>query len=174
MKETLQIGVFQQPDRRIGLRMRNTDQSSSLFWLVVAIGIVLLSLKYGVNTFHEPGPGFITFFAGTILIVLSLALFFSNFRDQQERSSLRSLWAGLEIGKVLYVILLLVAYIFLLKPVGFLISTFLLLALLFRVKGSYRLKMILFMSLLVTAGSYLVFEIWLKAQLPKGILEGII
>jgi len=154
--------------------MRNTDQSSSLFWLVVAIGIVLLSLNYGVGTFHEPGPGFITFFAGAILIVLSLALFFSNFRDQAERSSLRSLWAGLETGKVFYVILLLVAYTFLLKPVGFLISTFLLLVLMFRVKGSYRLKTVFLMSLLVTAGSYLVFEIWLKAQLPKGILEGII
>ena len=174
MKETPQMGVFQQPVRRIGLRMRNTDQSSSLFWLVVAIGIVLLSMRYGVGTLHEPGPGFITFFAGAILIVLSLALFFSNFRDRADRSSLWSLWAGLETGKVLYVILLLVAYIFLLKPVGFLISTFLLLVLLFRVKGSYRLKTVLLMSLLVTAGSYLVFEIWLKAQLPKGILEGII
>ncbi len=154
--------------------MRNTDQSSSLFWLVAAIGIVLLSLKYGVGIFHEPGPGFITFFAGLILIVLSLALFFSNFRDQADRSSLWSLWAGLEPGKVLYVLLLLVAYVFFLKPVGFLISTFLLLVLLFRVKGSYRLKTILLMSLLATAGSYLVFEIWLKAQFPKGILEGII
>jgi len=174
MKETPQMGVFQQPAARIELRMRNTDQSSSLFWLVVAIGIVLLSLTYGVGNFHEPGPGFITFFAGAILIVLSLALFFSNFRDQADRSSLWSLWAGLETGKVLYVILLLVAYIFLLKPVGFLISTFLLLVLLFRVKGSYRLKTVFLMSLLVTAGSYLVFEIWLKAQLPKGILGGII
>jgi putative tricarboxylic transport membrane protein len=173
MKETPQMGVFQQPVRRIGLRMRNTDQSSSLFWLVVAIGIVLLSMRYGVGTLHEPGPGFITFFAGAILIVLSLALFFSNFRDRADRSSLWSLWAGLETGKVLYVILLLVAYIFLLKPVGFLICTFLLLVLLFRVKGSYRLKTVLLMSLLVTAGSYLVFEIWLKAQLSKGILEGI-
>jgi putative tricarboxylic transport membrane protein len=150
--------------------MRNTDQSSSLFWLVVAIGIVLLSIRYGVGTLHEPGPGFITFFAGAILIVLSLALFFSSFVDRAQRNSLWSLWAGLETGKVLYVILLLVAYTFLLKPVGFLISTFLLLVLMFRVKGSYRLKTVFLMSSLVTAGSYLVFEIWLKAQLPKGIL----
>jgi putative tricarboxylic transport membrane protein len=154
--------------------MRNTDQSSSLFWLVIGIGIALCSLKYGVGNFHEPGPGFITFFAGAILIILSLALFFSSFRDQENRSSLWSLWAGLETGKVLYVIILLDAYIFLLKPVGFLISTFFLLILLFRVKGSYRLKTIFLMSFLVTVGSYIIFEIWLKAQLPKGILEGII
>ncbi len=150
--------------------MRNTDQSSSLFWLVIGIGIALFSLKYGVGTFHEPGPGFITFFAGTTLTILSLALFFSSLRDHKNRSKLQSLWTGLETGKILYVIALLVAYIFLLKPLGFLISTFFLLFLLFRVKGTYRLKTIFLMSLLVTVGSYLIFEIWLKAQLPKGVL----
>lgn len=154
--------------------MRNTDQSSSLFWIAVGIGIAICSIKYGLGTFHEPGPGFITFFAGAILTFLSLALFFSSFSDQEKRGGLRSLWAGLEVGKVLYVILLLVAYALLLKSIGFLISTFVLLSLLFRVKGNYRVRTILFMSLLVTAVSYVIFEIWLKAQLPKGILERII
>ncbi len=133
--------------------MRNTDQFSSLFWIAVAIGIILLSRKYGVGNFHEPGPGFITFFAGAILIVLSLVLFLVSFGGRATRNRLGDLWAGLETGKVFYVILLLVAYTFLLKPVGFLISTFVLLALLFRVKGSYRFKTIFLMSLLVTSGS---------------------
>ena len=153
--------------------MRNTDQSSSLFWLVIGIGIALCSLKYGFGTFHEPGPGFITFFAGTILTFLSLALFLSSFGKQGSHGELRNLWAGLEFGKVLYVILLLVAYTLVLKSIGFLISTFFLLSLLFRVKGTYRLRTILFISFLVTVSSYVIFEIWLKAQLPKGILERI-
>jgi putative tricarboxylic transport membrane protein len=150
--------------------MRNTDQSSGLFWLVVGIGIAISSLKYGFGTLDEPGPGFITFFAGAILIILSLSLFFSSFRDQKARTRLQTLWAGLDPGKVLYVIVLLVAYTFLLKPIGFLISTFFLLSLLFRIKGTYRLKTVFLMSLLVTVGSYIIFEIWLKAQLPKGVL----
>jgi putative tricarboxylic transport membrane protein len=154
--------------------MRNTDQSSSLFWLAVGIGTALSSLKYGIGTFHEPGPGFITFFAGAILIILSLGLFLSSLRDREGRSGLKNLWAGLETGKVLYVIVLLVAYLFLLKPAGFLISTFFLLFLLFRVRGSYGLKTIFLLSSLVTLGSYIIFEIWLKAQLPKGILQGIL
>jgi len=154
--------------------MRNPDQSSSLVWFVIGIGVVLGSLKYGFGTFHEPGPGFITFFAGTILTFLSLVLFFSSFRDRESRGGLRELWAGLEIGKVFYVILLLVIYTLLLRPVGFLVSTFLLLSFLFRVKAAYRPSTILIMSFLVTAGCYIVFELWLKAQLPKGILERII
>ena len=153
--------------------MRNTDQSSGLFWLVVGIGIAISSLKYGFGTLNEPGPGFITFFAGAILIILSFALFLSSFKNREDRSNLQSLWAGLDPGKVLYVIVLLVTYTLLLKPIGFLISTFFLLSLLFRIKGTYRLKTVFLMSFLVTMGSYIIFEIWLKAQLPKGILERI-
>jgi len=154
--------------------MRNTDRSSGLFWLAVGIGIAISSLKYGLGTLQEPGPGFITFFAGTVLIFLSLFLFFSSFQAKKDQSGFRSLWADLNPLKVLYVMVLLVAYTFSVKPIGFLISTFLLLFLLFRVKGTYRLKTVLLMSLLVTMGSYIIFEIWLKAQLPKGILEGIL
>jgi len=154
--------------------MRNTDQSSALFWLAVGIGIAISSLKYGLGTLREPGPGFITFFAGAILVFLSLCLFFSSFYGKKDQSGFQSLWAGLNPFKVLYVMVLLVAYTFSVKPVGFLISTFILLFLLFRVKGTYRLKTLLLMSFLVTIGSYLIFDIWLKAQLPKGILEGIL
>jgi len=158
----------------IGLRMRNPDQSSSLFWFVIGIGISLRSLKYGFGSLHQPGPGFITSLAGAILTLLSLALFISSSSDREDRGGLRGLWAGLDIGKVLHVIILLVIYILVLRPVGFLISTFILLFLLFRIKGTYRLRTILFLSFLVTACSYVVFELWLKAQLPKGILERII
>jgi len=150
--------------------MRYTDQSSSLFWLVVGIGITLRSLRYGFGNFHEPGPGFITFFSGAILTFLSLTLFIFSFVNQEKRIELRSLWAGLEIGKVLYVIFLLVAYTLALKSIGFLISTFILLFFLFQIKVTYRMRTILILSFLVTAGSYVIFEIWLKAQLPKGIL----
>jgi len=152
--------------------MTNTDQSSSLFWLVVAIGIVLLSMRYGVGTLHEPGPGFITFFAGAILAFLSLLLFFSSIREKEKATGLWELWAGLDVKKVLYVLGLLVAYTVLLRPGGFILCTFILLFLLFRVKGSYRIWTTLLVSFFVTGVSYLVFQVWLQVQLPKGILVG--
>ena len=154
--------------------MRNPDQTSSLVWLAIGIGITLGSLKYGFGSLHEPGAGFITFFAGAILSLLSIGLLISSFRDRELRRGLGMLWEGLEVGKVFYVLGLLVVYTFVLKPLGFLVSTFLLLSLLFRVKATYRLLKVVILSFLITAGSYLLFEVWLKVQLPKGILGGII
>ena len=153
--------------------MKTPDQYSSLFWLILGMVIVGMSLHYGVGSFREPGLGFITFLAGLVLSALSLAVFISSYKHREKMEGLRELWAGLEVGKGLYVVFLLVIYALVLKSVGFLISTFILLCLLFRVKAAYRIRSILIMSFLATVVSYLVFQIWLAAQLPKGILQGI-
>ncbi|MBI5604551.1 MAG: tripartite tricarboxylate transporter TctB family protein [Deltaproteobacteria bacterium] len=154
--------------------MKNPDQTSSLFWLVVGIGIALGSLRYGFGDFLSPGAGFITFFAGAILSLLSICLFIASVRRREPRKGLGKLWEGREVGKVFYVILLLTVYTLSLKFLGFLIATFLLLVLLFRIKAAYRLLKIVLIALLITAGTYLVFQVWLKVQLPKGLLQGII
>ena len=154
--------------------MRNTDQWSSLFWLLAGIGITLGSLKYGFGNLQAPGAGFITFFAGAVLSLLSVGLFFSSLRSERLRKGVGILWEGLEVGKVIYVFFLLVAYALVLKPLGFLITTFGLLCLLLRVKAAYPLLKVILISLLVTTGAYLLFQVWLKVQLPRGILEGII
>jgi putative tricarboxylic transport membrane protein len=154
--------------------MRNTDQWSSLFWLLAGIGITLGSLKYGFGNLQAPGAGFITFFAGAVLSLLSVGLFFSSLRSERLRKGVGILWEGLEVGKVIYVFFLLVAYALVLKPLGFLITTFGLLCLLLKVKAAYPLLKVILISLLVTTGAYLLFQVWLKVQLPRGILEGII
>ncbi len=150
--------------------MKNPDQLSSIFWFLVGIVIALWSLKYGVGTFGEPGIGFITFFAGAILAFLAAVLFLTPLRMEKEPKGFRGLWAGLDVKKVVYVLVLLVVYIVFLRSAGFLLSTFILLFLLFRVKGTYRLVTAVILSIVVTAVSYLVFGMWLQAQLPKGIL----
>jgi hypothetical protein len=154
--------------------VRNSDQISSLFWLVTGIGITFLSIKYEFGTFLSPGAGFITFFAGMLLSLLSIILFISSWRSREPRKPLRALWEGLEWEKALYVIGLLVVYAIILKYIGFLISTFLLLTFLFRVKGAYPWLRVTLLSLFITTGAFLLFQVWLQVQLPKGILEGII
>jgi putative tricarboxylic transport membrane protein len=150
--------------------MKNADRFSSLAWLLVGVLIALWSLKYGFGSFAQPGIGFITFFAGATLGLLSMILFLTSFQEGEKLDAFRNLWAGMDVKKVVYVLILLVVYLFMLRPAGFLISTFILLFLLFRVKGTYRLFTNLIVSVLVTAGSYLVFQVWLQVQLPQGIL----
>jgi putative tricarboxylic transport membrane protein len=153
--------------------MRNPDQTSGLFWLLAGTGVALTSLQYGFGTFVSPGAGFITFFAGTLLCLLSLILLISTWRKQKAQSRLGDLWKGLEVWKAIYVLGLLVLYALVLQTLGFLVSTFLLLTLLFRVKAQYALTRVVLLSFLISVWAYLLFDVWLKVQLPKGILERI-
>jgi putative tricarboxylic transport membrane protein len=153
--------------------MKNPDQTSSLFWLVVGMGITITSLKYGFGAFLSPGPGFITFFAGTILSFLSLILLVSSIRNRKLQTGLGDLWKGLEVGKAIYVLSLLAVYALVLQTLGFLVSTFLLLSLLFRVKAKYSFRRVIILSFLISTGAYLLFDFWLRVPLPKGVLERI-
>ena len=63
--------------------MRSPDQWSSLFWFLTGIGITLGSLKYGFGNLQAPRAGFITFFAGSVLSLLSIGLFFSSLKGEK-------------------------------------------------------------------------------------------
>jgi hypothetical protein len=150
--------------------MSNPDRFSSVVCFVAGAITALWSLKYGFGSLSEPGVGFITFFAGAILALLSLLLLFSSLREKGKKAGIRELWAGLDVTKVVYVLALLVAYTLVLRPGGFILCTFLLLFFLFRVKGTYGIWTTVLTSLFVTAVSYLLFQVWLQVQLPRGIL----
>ena len=83
-------------------------------------------------------------------------------------------WAPLLKGVIwmnAFVILLsLLAYALLLKPLGFVITTAGFIAFLLRVISPQRWSVVIACSILTALGSYLIFEVWLKAQLPKGPL----
>lgn len=150
--------------------MKNPDQYAGIFWILLGGAITISSFFYGVGSFSAPGPGFITFLAGAILTLLSLVLFISSSKSKGTGQSLRSLWEGRQSGKAFYILALLVAYMFLMTPLGFLLSTFLLLILLFRVQATYSLRKVILLSAAATVSSIIVFDVWLGVQLPRGFL----
>jgi hypothetical protein len=150
--------------------MRNPDQYAGIFWILLGGAIAVSSFYYGVGSFSTPGPGFITFLAGAILTFLSLILFISPSKIKGDSQSVRSLWEGRQTGKALYILGLLVAYMFLMTPLGFLLSTFFLLIFLFRVQAAYSLQKRILLSAVATIISIIVFDVWLGVQLPRGFM----
>ena len=150
--------------------MKNPDQYAGIFWILLGGVITVSSFYYGVGSFSTPGPGFITFLAGAILTFLSLVLCISSSKSKGSGQSLRSLWEDRQTGKAFYILGLLVAYMFLMTPLGFLLSTFFLLIFLFRVQASYSLKKLILLSAASTIISIIVFDVWLGVQLPRGFM----
>jgi hypothetical protein len=76
---------------------------------------------------------------------------------------------GPSIGNVVIILLGLVAYVFLLPWLGYIISTFMLLIFLFRAGGFRKWGLIVLLAFLATAATHLVFSSWLNLRFPKGI-----
>ena len=148
--------------------MKKFDQLSSLVWLAFAFYIGIESLRLPLGSWRDPGPGFLPLGAGIGLALLSLAAFFqARFRTEEKP---RQGWYSRRKWKSLLVILgVLFGYALLLDFLGFLVSTFLLLVLLFRLVEPQRWIVAIGGSALASIASYIIFEVWLKTQLPKGI-----
>ena len=99
--------------------MKYPDQYAGIFWILLGGTITISSFFYGVGSFSAPGPGFITLLAGAVLTLLSLLLFISSSKGRAVGHSLRSLWEGRQSGKAFYILVLLVAYMFLMTPWAF-------------------------------------------------------
>jgi hypothetical protein len=149
--------------------MKNNDQWSSLFWLVIGLAIALYSMKYGLGKFSSPGPGFMPFLSGLTLAGLALVVFFQQL-SKGRKEKLRDLWSQKNWTTIMLVMGALVLYTIFFRFFGFLLDTFLLIAFLLRVMEPLSWKKVLAGAIGAAIGSYAIFQLWLEAQLPKGFL----
>jgi glucan phosphoethanolaminetransferase (alkaline phosphatase superfamily) len=75
-----------------------------------------------------------------------------------------------KLKKTIYALIVLFAYVLLLKSLGFLLCTFLLVFSIYVVLEPKRLKMGILVAVLSAAVSYFIFQVVIKAQLPRGFL----
>jgi hypothetical protein len=149
--------------------MKTLDQTSSLFWLLVSILVFVESIRIGIGTFHNPGMGFMTFGASAILGILSLILCVeASLRKEDMRH--KPLFAGTMWRRILFVLLVLTVYARVMPVLGYLITTFLLMSLLFWVLERKKIWFVLLYALLATLFTHLVFSKWLNCQFPQGLL----
>jgi putative tricarboxylic transport membrane protein len=151
------------------LDMKHSNLWSSLFWIILAAVTITLASRFSFGNFREPGPGLFPVLIALIILGLGLTLFFSSlFRPEKESNvTARSLGA---VSKVVLVLLLLLAYAIFLEKLGFLMVSFLLILLLLWIIYPQRWWIRLAAALGGSLGCYLIFEVWLQSQLPKGFL----
>jgi len=138
------------------------DRASALVWLIVAILVAFQSVALKLGTLARPGPGFFPFWGAVVLAVLSLVLFVGSRTTRPARPGpAERSWTPLVVAGAL------LAYVLLLEPLGFGTVTFLFLLLLFRLVRKPWLAGGL-AALAGAAASHVLFQVWLKTQLPRG------
>jgi len=145
------------------------DKWSSLVWLGIAIFICVGSLRLSLGEFHNPGPGFLSFYAGLILGALAVVIHLQSGKGRPADKKDKPIWASRQRGfKMVLTVLALLAYAVIMNYLGFLVSTFIFMAFLLRVIEPQRWTVALFGSFVASMAFYFLFELGLQSQLPKG------
>ncbi len=151
--------------------MRRAEIGSSLFWLALGVYVCIHALVLGIGRPNEPGPGFMFFLGGVLLSLFSIIHVCEAFALKEDRNEPQSpLWAGLKWKKVVMVFVFLCAWTYFFDHLGFFVSTFLLLVLLFRSVEPIKWWVSIFVALVTVVVSYLFFSVWLKVPFPQGFM----
>ncbi len=149
--------------------MRAKGILSSLLLVLVAFIFCFYSIKLGLGEASAPGPGFVPFLAGCLLIVLSVGSLFEKGRTGSQEDT-----SGLSQGKrrtmALGILGLLFLYALAMGFLGFLIATFLVLTLLFKIPEKQSWGVSLVVSILTVVFTYVIFEYFLQVTFPVGFL----
>jgi putative tricarboxylic transport membrane protein len=139
----------------------------SIVFLILSCLVMIESVRLRLNTIHNPGPGFMPFFLGLSLALLSILSLFS---PDLRRKGL-AFWNGWQRSQsTFYVFAGLIAYLLLFKVLGFYVDTFLLMVYLIKISGEKGYKRLLLVSLLTMVVTYLLFYKLLYIPFPQGLL----
>lgn len=151
--------------------MSRGDIFSSLFWMVVGVGVCYGGYDLELGTLRDPGSGFIFFWVGVIMVGLSLSIFIRAMREKGKAGEMKLVWAEVQWKKIVLVIIALFLYAYAFNTLGFIFCTTLLLIFLFKAVEPQRWSAAVLGAILSTLTAYLVFQLWLGSQLPKGLLN---
>jgi hypothetical protein len=144
-----------------------SDRYAAFFFIALSVFVCQQATVIGVGSLRRPGPGLLAFGAGAGIGLLALAVFIRTFFSKpaadegQDRQSIRR-------AKFFLICASLFVYAALIGWLGFALSTFLFVLFLFRMVQAERWWRSLLKALLITAGNYLVFVVWLGIRLPGG------
>lgn len=148
------------------------DCWSSVVLLILGAVIGIESVSLGLGTWKAPGPGFLPFAAGLILLSLSMAIIaVAYLKGRKSPEISEKLWPPKENLKAIFAVLMsLVVYDLFWNILGFTLSTFLLLGFLYRYVGKRKWGIVIVGATLTAFVTYMLFGVLLKVQLPTGVV----
>ncbi len=147
--------------------MDKQDLASCAVWLILSVFVFTASLRLGVGALRSPGPGFIPFLASIGLAFFACILLGLNLAAKTQAISRENGANGSNWGNHLIVISALAIYCLILYKLGYLLSTFGLMIVLFSL-GKMKPWAMIIGALVTSLSSYVLFAVLLGTPLPRG------
>ena len=146
--------------------MKKWDRIAAVVLILVGIGAAFGALEIGFGSFKSPGPGFLPFWLSVVLTIISAVYLMINLGPDAKVK----LWPEKTWFRPLVAILVMFAYGYFMKWFGFCTATLVLFVTWMTVVAKEKWSTVALVSILTTVIAYLLFEVFLKVPLPKGIL----
>ncbi len=141
------------------------DKLSGLVVFFLGVAMMWQGRNLSIGSLNAPGSGFFPMLIAAALIVLSVPIFITA----HGRTTGESLFSVRALCRVATVFAALLGYYLLLEYLGFAVVSFLLMAFFFIFVARYRWHASLLWAFVSTGLAYLLFDVLLKSNLPKGI-----
>ncbi len=149
---------------------QRVDQIFALLWVIVGVVVFIQSRDLQYLAEYGPGPGFLPFWAGAVLIMLGFALLAQVTFSRKEKEALsppskHAAW------QMFLVMLGFFAFVFFAEKIGFLLGIGLLFLFLLVVVERKGWKASLAIAIINTVIFWVIFEVGLHLRLPVGFLD---
>ena len=144
------------------------DRWAGILIFVASLVMAYEAWKLPLGVFRRPGPGVYPLLLSLLLAFLAFLLLILSYFKKNITESYNLSFSLKDLKKNIYISVLLLIYAFLFARLGFILSTllfFLLLKPLIMKSWGFVIVGAISISLL----SYLIFDVLLQSQLPKGI-----
>lgn len=150
--------------------MKKADRIFAFISLALSCWLVIESLNYDYTTDYTPGPGFLPFWLGICLGLLSLFLLFDSLRrgDAKGEGKETKMPAGKALLRLGLILLITAGLVFFMMKIGFVLAAFVFIALILIVLEKYPIVKGVLYSILLSGALFLIFRYWLNVDLPKG------
>jgi putative tricarboxylic transport membrane protein len=137
------------------------------FLFLLSIFYCVSANSYSFGTPVAPKSGFLPQIIGYSATLISGYLFIRSLLGKGDSAGVRMKCDFKSLGCL---VALMIAYILIFKPLGYLISTFILLFVSMKIGKVKGWKTPVLVSVLTSGAFYMIFKVFLSVPLPKGIL----
>ena len=153
--------------------MERHDRYFTFFWIILALFVFIYSYRLGIGRIGSPGPGLFPFCLGVVFFLLSfMHLVGKLFQRKKEIIMKHEEETSTGVVKLILLVSSLFAYALLLEGLGYQVTTFLVLILLFKIAGNKSWIRVTIYSLSTLTITYLFFT-YLGVRFPGGIMRSI-
>ncbi len=148
----------------------NKERAGGFIFLFTGIYGLIFSVQLPLGKLHEPGPGVLPLSLSTLLFISGILWLVLGKGGGREKARIDFQGIIRKSLTPLQIVVLTVAFIFLLDLLGYLVASTLYLFLIFLWVSRYRLWAAAGLALVIGGGSWYFFGKILAVQLPKGLL----